>query len=208
MSFLELLRINDMSYVKSITHEADYMAEWEEDTQGIPFDQVQKYAGRIRNEAETTCYYQIRINSWGCKNIPDNIRVLYATDLGEYFRINASFYKNKLKGDKTDYIVMTPETLKSKGYHEGDKITLGSGLLKKKKTYVILEAANNFMAGLDTDNQTYIDVNDLSEKGSSRSKSGRNRGGILLYLGISGLGKNGTGGDLPGKPTDHMARLS
>lgn len=174
LSFLELLRMNDMFYVKSVTHEADYMADWEKDTQEISFDQVRKYADRIRNEAETACYYQIRINSWGCKNIPDNIRVLYATDLEEYFRINASFYKNKLKGDKTDYIVMTSETMKNKGYHEGDKITLGSGLLKKKKTYVILEAANNFMAGLDTDNQTYMDVNDLSEKEAADP----NRGGI------------------------------
>ena len=54
--------------------------------------------------------------------------------------------------------VMTSETMKNKGYHEGDKITLGFGLLKKKKTYVILEAANNFMAGLDTGDQTYVDV--------------------------------------------------
>lgn len=164
LSFLGLLQSNDMAYVKSITHEADYMADWIDDTQWIPFDQVQKYADRIRNGAETTGYYQIRVNSWGCKNIPDNIRILYATDLKEYFRIHASFYKNKWKGNETDYIVMTPETMKSKGYHEGDKITLGAGLLKKKKTYVILEAANNLMAGLDTEDQTYIDVNDVNEK--------------------------------------------
>ncbi len=161
LSFLELLQGNSTSYLKSITHEADYMVHWETEENQITIEKIKQYAERINAVDGVNSYYQMRVQGdW--ESTSDIYYVMYATNLDAYFRVHEKFYKKKIKKDSfDDYILMTPDTMKNVGYREGDEIVVTPPMTKEKKTYTVLEAANNIFGGLDEDNQIYIDVENV-----------------------------------------------